>query len=82
MATVLAQSVLSLVAGYFTCRHLKIGWLPWVLKGWAFPVAGIVFAAWLRCLYAALLAVAAWALGVRLDYIKEELQLFSKFFRK
>ena len=48
MATVVAQSVLSLVASLFTCSYLKIAWLPWALKGWLFPVAGIACAGWLR----------------------------------
>jgi O-antigen/teichoic acid export membrane protein len=48
MATVLAQSLLSVGAGFYTCRHLRVGWVPWLLKGWLLPCAGIVFAAWLR----------------------------------
>ncbi len=97
MATVLAQSILSLVASYYTCSYLKIAWVPWALRGWAFPVAGIAFAAWLRSqwptdslpsllslggVYAALLLFAAWALGVRPNDIKQELRIFSKLFHK
>jgi O-antigen/teichoic acid export membrane protein len=48
MATVLAQSLLSLGAGFYTCRHLQLRWLPWMLKGWLLPCAGILGAAWLR----------------------------------
>jgi O-antigen/teichoic acid export membrane protein len=48
MATVLAQSLLSLGASYYTCRHLQIRWAPWLLKGWLLPFAGIALAAWLR----------------------------------
>jgi O-antigen/teichoic acid export membrane protein len=48
MATVLAQSLLSVGAGFYTCRHLQIGWVPWLLKGWLLPCAGILGAAWLR----------------------------------
>jgi O-antigen/teichoic acid export membrane protein len=48
MATVLAQSLLSVGAGYYTCRQLKIGWVPWLLKGWLLPFGGILLAAWLR----------------------------------
>jgi hypothetical protein len=48
MATVLAQSLLSVGAGFYTCRHLQIGWAPWLLKGWLLPCAGILGAAWLR----------------------------------
>jgi hypothetical protein len=97
MATVLAQSVLSLVASYFTCNYLKIAWAPWALRCWLFPVVGIVIAGWLRTqwptdsfpslltlggAYAALLLFAAWALGLRPDDIKQELRIFSKFLRK
>jgi len=48
MATVLAQSLLSVGAGFYTCRHLQVGWVPWLLKGWLLPCAGILGAAWLR----------------------------------
>ena len=48
MATVLAQSLLVVGAGCYTCRHLKIPWLPWMLKGWLVPFAGVLLAAWLR----------------------------------
>jgi hypothetical protein len=48
MATVLAQSLLTLGAGYYTCRHLQIRWVPWLLKGWLLPFAGVALAAWLR----------------------------------
>ena len=37
MATVLAQSLLSVGAGYYTCRHLRVPWVPWLLKGWLIP---------------------------------------------
>jgi O-antigen/teichoic acid export membrane protein len=48
MATVLAQSLLSIGAGYYTCRKLQISWAPWLLKGWLLPSVGILLAAWLR----------------------------------
>src|SRR5208282_1717949 len=48
MATVLAQSLLSVGAGFYTCRHLQISWLPWLLKGWLLPFGGILLAAGLR----------------------------------
>jgi O-antigen/teichoic acid export membrane protein len=48
MATVLAQSLLSLGASYYTCREMKISWSPWLLKGWLLPFAGVLAAAWLR----------------------------------
>ena len=48
MATVVAQSILSIVASFYTCRYMKLPWLPWLVKGWLFPLAGISFAGWLR----------------------------------
>lgn len=47
-ATVAAQSLLSLGAGWYTCRHMQISWVPWLLKGWLLPFAGVLAAAWLR----------------------------------
>jgi O-antigen/teichoic acid export membrane protein len=98
MATVIAQSVLSLVASFFTCSYLKIAWLPWALRGWLLPLAGISFAGWLRMkldpldslpnivllvgVYAVMLLAAAWGLGINIAFIKEELELVRKFIRK
>ena len=48
MATVLAQTLLSMGAGCYTCRHMRLNWVPWLLKGCLLPVAGILLAAWLR----------------------------------
>ena len=97
MATVAAQSVLSLAAGWYTCRHLKANWLPWALGGWVFPTAGVLFAGWLRWrlpfdstqnvlivigAYAAMLLAGALALGINLDFIRGELVIVRKFFEK
>ena len=97
MATVVAQSILSLIASCYVCRHLQIKWLPWALKGWLAPLAGICFAGWLRLQwpmdslahvallvgsYAGMLIVAAWGLGVNAAFIREELQIVRKFFGK
>lgn len=98
MATVLAQSVLSLAASFFTCRYLKIAWLPWALRGWLIPLAGISLAGWFRIklapldslpnilllvgIYAAMLLAAAWGLGINASFIKEELKLVRTFIRK
>jgi hypothetical protein len=97
MATVLAQSVLSLVASRYVCRHLQMAWLPWVLKGWLAPLLGISLAAWLRVLlpmnsavhismllgaYALMFAAAAWALGINAAFFKEEFQIVRKLIGK
>jgi hypothetical protein len=97
MATVLAQSILSLVAAFFVCEFLQIAWLPWAMRGWLFPVAGIALAGWIRTklpgdsiqnlltlagIYAGILFALAIALGVKATDIKQEVQLVSKFFRR
>jgi O-antigen/teichoic acid export membrane protein len=96
MATVLAESVLRLSSGFYTCRKLQIRWLPWVMRAWLVPVAGVLFAAWLRwklpfdsaqnisLLIAAYLAMAlgtAWMLGITPAFIKAELAIVRGFFR-
>ena len=40
-ATVLAQSVLSLVLAWQTCRRLKLPFAKWVAKSWLVPVAAV-----------------------------------------
>ncbi len=97
LATVVAQSILSLVASYYVCKHLRMAWLPWVLKGWLVPMIGICFAAWLRLIwpmdsaqhilmlvgvYAAMLVAAAWGLGVNAEFFREELKVVRKMFGK
>ncbi len=98
MATVVAQSILSVVASFYTCRYMKLPWLPWLVKGWLFPLAGISFAGWLRMrlaplntlpnillltgAYTGMLLAAAWGLGVNLSFIREELKLVRGFIRK
>jgi O-antigen/teichoic acid export membrane protein len=96
MATVLAESVLRLASSFYTCRKLQIRWLPWAMRAWLVPVAGVLFAAWLRwklpfdsaqnisLLIAAYLAMAlgtAWMLGITPAFIKAELAIVRGFFR-
>jgi Na+-driven multidrug efflux pump len=80
MATVLAQSVLNLVSSAYICRKLKIVWLPWMLKGWLFPVLAHFFG--LAGVFSAMLLLGAWGLGVTPAYLKEELTIIKKSFRK
>ena len=51
MATVVAQSIFSLVASAYTCRHLQVPWVPWVLRSWLTPLVGICLAGWLRIIW-------------------------------
>lgn len=93
LATVVAQSGLMLGSSFYLCRHLKLAWLPWALKGCVIPLVGIGFAGWLRIKwpmdsaahvalllgsYAALFAAAAWALGVNKAMLMEELKIVKK----
>lgn len=97
LATVIAQCGVMLCSSFFICRHLKIAWLPWALKGCILPLAGISFAGWLRMLwpmdslphalmllgsYAALLLAAAWGLGVDMALIRHELQFVKRLLGK
>jgi hypothetical protein len=97
MATVIAQSLLSLFASRYVCRHLQMAWLPWVLKGWLAPFVGIILAAWLRHIwpmdsamhiflllgsYAIMFIAAMWAFGINITLIKEELKIVRNLFGK
>jgi len=97
MATVVAQSILSVVAGYLTCRHQGIPWLGWTFRSWVFPTAAIAGAGWLRTVlaadtagnlmslagvYAALLLVGAWVLGVRAADLRKEAQIILQLIRR
>ena len=94
MATVLAQSLLSLVASGYVCRHLRVAWVPWVVRGWLVPLVVISFAAWLRWklpydsaahvvavvgIYAGMFLAAAWAMGINAEFVKLELGILRKF---
>jgi len=97
MATAVAQSVFSLVANFYTCRHLQVSWVPWVFKGWLIPSLGIYLAGWLRILwpmdslthvsllviaYLAMFLLAAWGLGINAQLIKDELKILRGMFGK
>ena len=96
-ATVLAQSVLSVAAGVYVCRQLQLPTLKWLFRSWVLPLAGVGAAAYLRMklpadsiahaailagCYAAMLAAAAWGLGIRPSLIKEELRILKSFIGK
>ncbi|MDB6022024.1 MAG: hypothetical protein JWQ04_1881 [Pedosphaera sp.] len=97
LATVLAQAVAMLGSSFYICRHLKIAWLPWAFKGCILPLIGISFAGWLRTVwpldsalhtvlllgtYTAILAAAAWGLGLNVALIKEELLIVKQFIKR
>jgi O-antigen/teichoic acid export membrane protein len=96
-ATVLAQTVLSVSASIYICRQLQLPLRTWIFRSWLLPVAGVGFAAWLRMklpadsfphvallagCYTAMLAAAAWGLGIRLSFIREELRILKSFIGK
>lgn len=97
LATVVAQSVLSLVAGRFTCRHLGIPWGRWVWNGWMLPVLAVGAAAGLRWLwppdsgvhaaalagvYAVILFGVSQAVGFRPAMIREEWRQLRAIFQR
>jgi O-antigen/teichoic acid export membrane protein len=96
-ATVLAQSVLSLLTSAYLCNRLNLPFITWAVRSWVIPVAGISFAAFLRfkfpedtirdlgilaLCYLGMLVVAAWGLGIKPAFIKEELKILRSFGRK
>jgi Na+-driven multidrug efflux pump len=87
VATVIAQSVASLVMSYHTCRLLRVNWKPWAAQTWLLPLAVIAVAAVLRlvfpptdllnfaiyvCASLFLLTVLAKALGIDRKMIMDE----------
>ena len=88
IATVIAQSVLSITLGYFTCRHLKLSMVEWTLKSWLLPLMVVLAGAGLKMIFPeqslwhigallgcflALLAVAAWLAGVNRQMLQAEI---------
>jgi hypothetical protein len=87
-AAVIAQTVLSLVLGYFTCRHLNLSLVRWTAKSWLLPVAVVLAAAGLKGVYrgqsllhisllavcyAGLLIVAALLAGLNREMLRSEI---------
>ncbi len=94
LATVLAQSILSIASGWYVCRYLGVAWVPWLLRSWLLPLAAVSLAAAGRIYipfdsaghvlllaggYAALVMVVAFSLGINATVIREELALFRSF---
>ena len=88
IATVIAQSVLSISLGYFTCRHLGFSVIHWTLKSWLLPLVILLAAAGLKTFfpdqtwrhigallgcYAGLLVVTAWLAGVNREMLRAEI---------
>lgn len=88
-AAVISQSVLSLVLGYFTCRHLKLSLVRWTLKSWVLPLGIILAAAGLKTIfpgqsffetgallggYAILLLLAMWLAGLKKEMLRSEIE--------
>lgn len=98
MATVVAQSILSIVTAFYTCQRMGISWLPWLLRGWFLPVLGISLAGWLRMelepldslpkilslvgAFTAVLLAAAWGLGVDSSMMRDEVRLIRGLIRR
>ncbi len=87
VATVIAQSGLSLQAGRYLCWHFGAPWLPWTLRSWVMPFLAVSLAAGLRMeiplnsvravallggCYAAILLMIALVLKITPALIREE----------
>lgn len=87
IATVIAQTVATLVMGHSVCRLLRLPWLPWVWRSWLLPVGALALAVLLRAVVAptdganalilasadaALLGGLAWTLGITRQMIVDE----------
>jgi O-antigen/teichoic acid export membrane protein len=95
-ATVVSQSVLSLFAGAYICRHVKVNWVPWVLRSWLLPLVCISLAAWVRKLlpdtlgwvaalegiFMVCLMGIALMMGIDFKFIREELAIVKGFWKK
>lgn len=97
VATVIAQSLLSLILGGYICNQLRMARLQWFSKSWAMPLLIIGIAAlvkyWLppnsvaafgalAAFYLCLLFVAAWLAGVNLEMIRSELATFRSMAKR
>jgi O-antigen/teichoic acid export membrane protein len=87
-AAVISQSVLSLVLGWFTCRHLNLSLIRWAAKSWLLPLGTVLAAAGLKAVfsdrtlfetgallggYAALLVVAGMFAGLNREMLRSEI---------
>jgi Na+-driven multidrug efflux pump len=87
VATVIAQSVLSLSLGWYTCRHLGFPATRWAAKSWGLPLAIVLIAALIKAglpgysfshigilsgCYAVLLLAATRLAGVNLETLHAE----------
>jgi hypothetical protein len=93
LATVLAQAVLVFFLGKFTLGYFLVPRGPFFIKSLAFPLAIVAafYAARLHfpitspvlwIIYLAALLMIAWVLGINLDLLKEEVQLFKRSFSR
>jgi len=87
-AAVIAQTVLSLTLGYFTCRHLNLSLMRWTMKSWLLPVGIVLTGAALKyCFpqqdfehigilvfcYAGLFVITALLAGMNKEMIRSEM---------
>lgn len=90
VATVIAQSVLSISLGYYTCRHLGFSVVRWTLKSWLLPLMIVLVASGLKTFFpdqsilhigallgcfAVLLLVAAGLAGVNREMMRAEIAM-------
>ena len=96
-ATVIAQSVMSVVSTRYFCRSLQLPLLGWILRTWLLPVAATVVAGWARLhwtmnsisavicyslLAFILLSICALIIGVTPRAVRNELGAWAGMFTK
>jgi O-antigen/teichoic acid export membrane protein len=97
VATVIAQSVLSLGLSWHICRHLGFSFLRWTLKCWLLPLGIVLSAAvlkdyfpkqsfsnlgWLLSCYVILFFAACWLAGMNTGLLRSEFAFVRSIFNK
>jgi len=96
-AAVIAQSALSIVLGYFTCRHLGLSLSLWTARSWLLPLSIVLVAAWIKmslpgngpgpmtalvAAYVGLLLLAARLAGATRELLDSEIATVCRMFKR
>jgi hypothetical protein len=97
VATVIAQSVLSLSLGWYTCRYLGFSATRWAARSWLLPLAIVLMAALLKVrlpgysfwhigilsgAYAVLFLAASRLAGLSLETLRAELAMLRSMLKR
>jgi O-antigen/teichoic acid export membrane protein len=97
IAAVIAQSVVTLVLGYVTCRHLGLSVVRWGAKSWLIPIGVVLAAGGLRFwlpdqslghlgvlggAYVLLLLAACWLVGMNRELLRAELTILRSMLKR